>query len=86
MSQSADGCASMSDRAANLLLLVRLDKISFCLWAKEARNLLIKLLLDGCSIHKLQASLDLWEQRVGIVVVPARADSSRAQLLADLMA
>lgn len=76
ISLSADGCAAGSGRATDLLLLVRLDKIGFCLWAKEGCNLLVKLLLDGRSVHKFQAGLDLWEERVGIVVVSARIDSS----------
>ena len=52
-------------------LLVRLDHVCLCLWAKKLCDLLVKLLLDSCSIRELQASFDLWEQGVGIVVVPA---------------
>lgn len=67
------GCYSLTGCMTDLFLalLVRLDHVCFCLWAKKLCDLLVKLLLDGCSICKLQASFDLWEQRVGIVVVPA---------------
>ena len=62
-------------------LLVELHIVSFLFWTQNGLNLLVELLLNGCSICELQLRLDLWEQRLCIVVISAWQQTEPLQCL-----